>query len=127
MQSKRQNQVAEMIRRNFSLVLQQEGNYIYEDALVTVTTVQVSPDLSVAKIYLSIYNTENKQAVLLLLEKEYHRLKQSLSHRIRKQIRRIPDFTMFIDDTLDEMYKLNALFDRLQTENQMGRHKSEEE
>ena len=127
MESKRQKQVAELIRRNFSIVLQQDGPYIYDDALVTVTTVQVTPDLSQAKIYLSIYNTENKQAVLLLLEREYNRLKKSLSHRIRRQIRRIPNFQMFIDDTLDEMYKLNDLFDRLESENQMGNHRSEEE
>jgi ribosome-binding factor A len=113
MESKRQLQVAELIKRNFSLVLQQEGNYIYEDALVTVTNVKVTPDLSLAKIYLSVYNTDNKQAVLLKLEDQHHRLKQVFSQRIRKQIRRIPEFAMYIDETLDEMYRLDALFDRL--------------
>ncbi|MBK8502792.1 MAG: 30S ribosome-binding factor RbfA [Saprospiraceae bacterium] len=117
MASKRQLQVAELIKRNFSLVLQQEGNYIYDDALVTVTNVMVTPDLSLAKIYLSVYNTDNKQAVLLKLEDQHHRLKQVFSQRIRKQIRRIPEFAMYIDETLDEMYRLDALFDRLSISN----------
>lgn len=95
------------------MVLQQEGNYIYEDALVTVTNVKMSPDLSLAKIYLSIYNTDNKQAVLLKLEDQQHRLKQVFSQRIRKHVRRIPEIAMYIDETLDEMYRLDALFDRL--------------
>ena len=57
-ESKRQLQISEVIRRNFSAVLQQEGGYIYgTEALVTVTTVKVTPDLSLAKIYLSVYNT----------------------------------------------------------------------
>ena len=119
--SKRQLQVAELIKRNFGLVLQQEGSYIYgSDILVTVTSVQISPDFSQAKIYLSIYNTENKQAVILQMEEEYHRLKQALSSSIRKHVRRIPEFQVFIDDTLDEMYRLNALFNRLDKDKQMG-------
>ncbi len=116
MASKRQLQVAETLKRHFSAVLQQEGNYIYDDALVTVTNVQVTPDLSLAKIYLSVYNTDNKQAVLLKLEDQHHRLKQVFSQRIRKQVRRIPEFALYLDDTLDEMYRLNALFDGLTKE-----------
>lgn len=109
--------MAELIKRNFSMVLQQEGNYIYDDALVTVTNVKITPDLSLAKIYLSVYNTDNKQAVLLKLEDQHHRLKQVFSQRIRKHIRRIPEIAMYIDETLDEMYRLDALFDRLSTSN----------
>ncbi len=113
-ESKRQLQISEVIRRNFSIVLQQEGGYIYgTEALVTVTTVKVTPDLSLAKIYLSVYNTEDKEAIILLLEKEYSRLKQSLASRIKKQTRRIPNFSMYLDDTLDEMYKLNHVFNKL--------------
>ena len=122
MESKRQLQVAETIKRNFGLVLQQEGSYIYgPEPLVTVTSVKVSPDFSIAKIYLSVYNTENKQAVLLELEDSIVRLKQSLASRVRKHLRRIPDIALFMDDTLDEMYRLNDLFNRLHADNQMGK------
>ncbi len=57
-ESKRQLQVAETIKRNFGIVLQQEGSYIYgSEVLVTVTSVKLTPDFSQAKIYLSVYNT----------------------------------------------------------------------
>lgn len=122
MESKRQLQVAELIKRNFGLVLQQEGGYIYgPEPLVTVTNVKVSPDFSIAKIYLSIYNTENKQAVILEMEEATSRLKQSLTQRVKKHLRRIPDIAFYMDDTLDEMYRLNDLFNRLHQENQMGK------
>jgi len=122
MESKRQLQVAELIKRNFGLVLQQEGGYIYgPEPLVTVTNVKISPDFSIAKIYLSIYNTENKQAVILEMEEATSRLKQSLTQRVRKHIRRIPDIAFYMDDTLDEMYRLNDLFNRLHQDNQMGK------
>lgn len=122
METKRQKQVAEVIKRNFSMVLQQEGGYIYGvEPLVTVTGVKMTPDFGLAKIYLSIYNTENKQAVILELEDNHSRLRQSLANRIKKQVRRIPDIAFYMDDTLDEMYRLNQLFDKLHKENQMGK------
>ena len=120
METIRQKQVAEMIRRNFGLVLQQDGGYAYEDAFVTVTQVKMSPDLGLAKIYLSVYNTDNKQAAILHLEEHNHILRQHLAHRIRKHIRRIPEIQLYLDDTLDEMDRLNKLFNQLHQEKQMG-------
>lgn len=120
MESKRQRQVAEIIKRNFSLVLQQEGSYIYGvEPLVTVTEVKVTPDMSMAKIYLSIWNTENKQAVLLQMEEEHQRLKQAMAQRVKRHLRRLPDISYFEDEMLDEMYKVDSIFDRLYAENQM--------
>jgi ribosome-binding factor A len=110
-----------MIRRHFSIVLQDQGNYIFESQpLVTVTAVRMTPDMGLAKIYLSVYNTDNKQAVILQMQEEKSRLKQSLGLRLRKHMRRIPDIDFYLDDTLDEMYRLNDLFDKLHTEGQMG-------
>lgn len=113
MASKRQLQVAELIKRNFGTVLQQEGMYIYGEAFVTITSVILTPDLSMAKLYFSIYNVEDKNEVILLMRKNMHSLKQALVNRIRKHVRRIPDLAFYEDETLDEMYRLNALFDNL--------------
>jgi ribosome-binding factor A len=117
----RQKQIAEMIRRHFSIVLQDQGSYLFDSQpLVTVTAVRMTPDMGLAKIYLSVYNTDNKQAVILQMQEEKSRLKQSLGLRLRKHMRRIPDIDFYLDDTLDEMYRLNDLFDKLHTEGQMG-------
>ena len=114
MESRRQRQVGELIKRNFSMVIFQEGSYIYgTEALVSVTHVVMSPDLGLAKIYLSVYNTENKQAVLLQINQNLHRLKQLLTQRIRKQVRRIPQIAVYIDETLDEIDRIDQLFDRI--------------
>jgi len=127
METKRQKQVAELIKRSFSEVLQSEGTYVYgTKPLVTVTKVMVSPDFSQAKIYLSVYNTEDKQTVILEMEDNIIRLKQALSYRIRKHIRRIPEIAFYLDDTLDEMYRLNQLFDRLHEEGHMGDGKADD-
>jgi len=121
----KQKQISELVKRNFSVVLQDEGTNIYgAKPLVTVTNVKITPDLGQAKIYLSVYNTENKQEVLLEMEEEKNRLKQALGYRLRKLVRRIPDINFYLDDTLDEMFRIDELFGRLRADNQMG---SEEE
>lgn len=124
-ENKRQQQMGELIRREFSVVLQELGSYIYgPEIMVTVTQVKVTADFGLAKIYLSIFNTENKQAVLLLMERETNRLKASLAARIRKKVRRMPHINFYIDETIDEMYRVADLFDKLEKDNQLG---SEEE
>ena len=121
METKKQKQVAEIIKRNFGMVLQQEGSYIYGvEPLVTVTTVKMSPDLGIAKIYVSVYNTMSKQEVVISLNEHLTRLRQSLAYRIKKHVRRIPHIQIYMDDMLDEMYRLNDVFDRLDKDNQLG-------
>ena len=127
METKRQKQVAEVVKRNIGIVLQQEGSYIYgSSTLVTVTAVKMSPDFNLAKIYLSVYNRENKEAVIDELDANVHRLRQSLAYRIKKHVRRIPEIQFYIDETLDEMYRLNNLFKDLEENNQMGQANEEE-
>lgn len=117
METKRQKQVGEVIRRAISMVLTQEGGYIYgRDKLVTVTAVKMTPDLLIAKVFISIYGTENKQEVILELEDNVARLKQALAAKIGKQMRRFPELEFHIDDTVDEMYRVEALLERVETE-----------
>ncbi len=121
-ETKRQKQTAEVVKRHFSLMLQEEGAYIYgNEILVTVTSVKMSPDMNIAKIYLSIYNTEAKQNVIYLLENNHNRLRQQFYQRLRKHVRRVPNMQFYLDETLDEMARLNDLFDNLNAGgNQLG-------
>ena len=115
MDSKRQLQTGELIRRHFSPVFQQEGSYIYGQAFVSVSLVKVTPDLSLAKVYLSIFNTEDKEAVLKKIINHTHVLKQGLSSRIKNHVRRIPQIHFFLDETTDEMFQVDKLFDKIKT------------
>ena len=115
-ESIKQRQVAALIQREFSVVLQNEGVYIYGETLVTVTRVRMSSDLGIAYIYVSVYNSLYKQEVIKEMWENLSRLRGELGKRIRKQVRRIPVIKFFIDDTLDEMDHLNLLFINLDTE-----------
>ena len=120
METKRQRQISELLRRQFSMVLMEEGTYIFEKALVTVTSVNVSPDLQNAKIYLSVFNTDNKQEVMLGIQENNHRLRLSLAGKVGKQLRRIPELQFFLDESLDEVFRMDQVFAQLRATNQMG-------
>ena len=120
-ESKRQRQVSETIKRHISLFLQDEGIYFYGNkALITVTDVKMTPDFEVAKVYLSIFNVEDKEEPIQGLYDNYSRIRQVMGNRLKSQMRRIPRFAFFVDDTLDEIYRVEAMFERLYAENQMG-------
>ncbi len=115
----RQEQVAELVRRHISVVLRDEGSYIYgANAFVTVTEVQMTTDLGIARVYLSVFGTDDKQAVILKLEDEYPRVRSSLGFRLRRHLRRIPELQFYLDDTLDEMYRLREVFTDLKEDEQ---------
>jgi len=103
------------------MVLTAEGNYIYgNEALITVTEVKMSPDLGLAKIYLSVFNMMNKQEAILMMEDNYSKLKQALYSKIGKQLRIMPELRFYLDDTLDEAFKLDQLFKKMHDEKQFG-------
>lgn len=114
MASIRQKQVGELIRRFFGMILTEEGGNIYgRGKLVTVTDVVMTPDLLVAKIYISVYGTEDKPEVILQLEDSHTLLRQALAGKIGKQMRRMPDIEFFLDDTVDEMFRVDDLLNRV--------------
>lgn len=115
MDSKRQLQIGELIKRNFAPIFQEQGPYIYGTAFVTVTGVKITPDMAQAKVYLSIYNADDKELVLTKVIKHTHVLKQALAARIKNQMRRVPQIFFYFDETIDEMYKVDAMFKNLKT------------
>ncbi len=117
MESIRQKQVGELIRRFFGMILTEEGSNIYgRGKLVTVTDVKMTPDLLVAKIYISVYGTEDKNEIILLLEDSHTQLRQALAGKIGKQMRRMPEIEFFLDDTVDEMFRVDDLLNRVNEE-----------
>ncbi len=115
MASKRQNQVGEIVKRNFSSVLMEQGSYIYGDAIVSVTNVQMSSDLRLAKVYLSIFSQDDKEEIYQKILEASSSLKYHLVKRIRRHVRSIPEIDIYLDDLLDEMYRINNMLDDLQS------------
>ena len=109
MDSIRQNKVARLIQRDLSEMLQHECKEYAIGAMLSVTTVRVSPDLSYAKIYVSIFPSDRIESVMKNLEEHNKTIRFTLGKKVGKQMRIIPELRFFVDDSLDYIDKIDEL------------------
>lgn len=109
MQNLRQNKVSELIKRELSLIFQREARTICQGAMVSVTTVRITPDLSYAKVYLSIFGSPKKDEIIQNIKKSAPHIKYLLGKSISNQARKVPDLNFFLDDSLDYAETIDTL------------------
>lgn len=81
--------------------------------LITVSQVRVSPDLSTARVYLSIFPSENGPTVIKTVQQQAKSIKHDLAARLRFQLRRMPELTFFLDDSLDYAENIDNLLNKI--------------
>lgn len=113
METKRQQKFARVIQKELSEILQKEGWSFHGNSIVTITMVRMSPDLSIAKVYLSIFNAENNELLLNELRAKSREIRYKLGEKIRNQVRVIPSIDFFIDDSMEYVSKMEKLFDAI--------------
>jgi ribosome-binding factor A len=109
MESTRQKKVARLIQKELSEIFQREARELTTNYLVTITHVHMSPDLSIAKAYLSFLPDKNKGQQLELIQDNAKNIRQVLGARLRQTVRIIPELHFYIDDTEEEAAKINQL------------------
>lgn len=118
MDSRRQLKIGSLIKEVFSQVLLREGKNLYGKALVTVTNVKVTSDLTLARFYLSIYNTDTPDSVIDVFNEKKFEIKRMLAEKLRHDLRRIPEIEFFRDDTLDYVYHMEDVFKKIKEEDE---------
>ena len=103
----RQEKVAELIRRDLSILFQQYGSSWFGGLFISVTQVRMSPDLGLAKVYLSFMAVPDKKIALEAVKQEGWRVRKALSDKIGKQVRVIPELNFYLDDSLDYYESIN--------------------
>lgn len=109
MDSVRQNKVARLIQKDLADIFRLESRSLFQGKMISVTVVRVSKDLSVAKIYLSIFPSQGSDEVLELIKKVAPQIRGMLGNREGKQLRIIPELMFFIDDSLDYIDNITSL------------------
>ncbi len=115
-EGKRQKQVGGLIQEEMATIFQRLGLSFVGGGLVSVTSVKVTPDLLEARIYVSIYNAADKKEVLKKVDDRLWEIKKELAAQVKHQLRRIPELKVFLDDTLDQVFKMEELFDKIKHE-----------
>lgn len=109
MSSTRQQKYARLIQKEVADILQQETRNLFGNILLTVTEVRVSPDLSVAKVYVSLFPVKEKGPVFEKLREHAFEIRKSLGMRIRHQARIVPELVFYLDETLDQADRIDEL------------------
>lgn len=109
MESTRQKKVARLVQKELANLFLTESKTLFWGAFITVTNVRISPDLSYAKVYLSLFKAEKPQEMIDQINEMRKEIRKRLGELIRKQLRIIPDIEFFLDDSLDYFEKIDRL------------------
>ncbi len=107
--STRQLKVAREIQKDLAEIIRSKGMAVFGGAMVTVSEVRVSPDLSVAKTYVSIFPSTKAEEVMKILNDNVKALRGELGHQVAKQLRIVPEIVFYLDSSLDYAEHIDEL------------------
>ncbi|PWE00525.1 30S ribosome-binding factor RbfA [Marinilabilia rubra] len=109
MDTTRQKKIGRLIQKDMSEMFQREVKEFSLGSLVSVTVVRVTPDLGIARVYLSIFPPDRKDEVFNNIKQHASQIRFTLGQRAGKQLRVIPDLEFYIDDSLDYIDNIDRL------------------
>jgi ribosome-binding factor A len=116
MESKRQQKFAGIIQKDLAEIFQREGMNYLPNTLVTITRVRMTPDLAMARVFLSFFNSSNPTLALNTIKAHAGEIRYKLGTRIKDQARVVPQLEFFVDDTNEYVERMDKLFDKINKE-----------
>lgn len=112
-ESTRQQKYSKLIQKELSDIFLRDKRGILENAFITIADVRMSPDLSVAKVYISMLLVKEKEKVLENITLHKGEIRKALGNRIGKQVRIIPELIFFKDEVEENATRLDELIKNL--------------
>jgi ribosome-binding factor A len=109
MASVRSEKVAALVKRELALLFQQQMNVLFKGIMITVTNVRMSPDMGVAKAYLSLFPPARKDEGMKIVADQTGLLRKMLGDRVAQQLRKVPELHFYVDDSLDYYEEIDRL------------------
>ena len=119
-ETKRQKQVAGLLKEELSIIFQKLGLSMTDGGMISISSVKVTPDLFEARVYLSLFQVQDVKATMKKIEERNWEIKKELVSRVKNQLRSMPQLTFFHDDTLDYVSKMEEVFKRINEERKEG-------
>lgn len=108
METTRQNKIARLIQKELSEIFQAQTRSM-RGVLVSVSVVRISPDMSYARAYLSVFPSERAEEIVKNINDNMKAIRYELGTRVRYQLRIIPELKFFVDDSLDYAAHIDEL------------------
>ena len=109
----RQQKFSRLIQKELSDIFQRDQRGFLGNAFITIVDVRVSPDLGVARVYISMVLVKDKKALLEKLDNHKKEIRKALGARIRNQARIVPELAFFIDDVEENAERMDQLLKNL--------------
>ena len=109
----RQQKFAKLIQKELSDIFQRDKRGILENAFVTIAEVRVTPDLGLARVYISMMLIKDKQAVLDRITGRKSEIRKALGNKIGKQVRIVPELVFYIDQVEEDAERMDNLLGNL--------------
>ena len=108
METTRQNKMSRLIQKELSEIFLLQTKSM-NGVLVSVSAVRISPDMSIARVYLSVFPSERSQEIVKNINDNMKSIRYELGTRVRHQLRIIPELKFFVDDSLDYAERIDEL------------------
>lgn len=108
METTRQAKISRLIQKELSEIFRQQTAKTH-GVLVSVSTVRVSPDLSIARAYLSVFPSDKGAEIIENINRSASQIRHELAQKVRYQLRKTPELSFFIDDSLDYIEHIDDL------------------
>ncbi|MFN8416948.1 MAG: 30S ribosome-binding factor RbfA [Cytophagaceae bacterium] len=113
MESIRQQKVGRTIQKELADIFIKEGRNWFGNQMISVTVVRMSPDLSVAKIYLSMLMVQDKNETLKTIKIHTKSIRKSLGDKVKKQLRIVPEIVFYLDDNVDYANHIDEIMSKI--------------
>lgn len=105
----RQNKVAKQIQKDIAEIIQVHTREFFAGKMLTVTQVRITPDLSISRIYVSVFPSENSDEIISKLNDHHSLFRNELGKKLRHQVKKIPEIMFYLDDSLDYIENIENL------------------
>ena len=125
-ETKRQKQVAGEVQEVLNGIFQRLGLTMIDGGMLSIASVKMTPDLLEARVYISLFQVKDRAAAMKKIDERAWEIKRELAGSIKHQVRRIPIMQYYLDETLDQVYKMDELFKQIK-QNETGETPSTEQ
>lgn len=115
-EGKRQKQVAGVVQQELNDIFRHLGINMIHGGMVSISSVKITPDLLESRVYLSFFQIDDKQQALKTIQQKEWEIKKELAVKVKNQLRRMPVLKFYEDDTLDYVFKMEEVFDKIKKE-----------
>lgn len=112
-ESKRQQRFGGVVQQDLAEIFLREGNTWLPGTMITVTRVRMTPDLSIARVYLSFFNTQETDEPIKKIQSRVKEIRYKLGNKIKNQVKIVPELEFFADDSLRYSEQMDKLFDEI--------------